>query len=87
MILMPTFPPIEEFRAMADERAILPTVCAIECHLCKHSVDFKSREEAQRFLQSSHWRALTERVICPVCSDNLSKPSEKTWRAPIRRAA
>ena len=87
MNIMPQYPPIEESREMAAARDAKPTVCAVECHMCKHSVDFKSQDEAQRFLKSSNWRELTERVICPVCSDNLSKPSEKTWRAPIRRAA
>ena len=66
------FPPIQSTRDAADART--PPVTGVRCESCKHSIDFQSRGEMVRFLETSKWiRTETETLRCPVCVDRIAR--------------
>jgi len=84
--LYPQYPAIAESRELAETRSATADRLEIQCAPCKHTIGFKSREEANRFVSSSGWQTADMLLICPVCADPKSA-GKTTWRALKIKAA
>lgn len=62
----PQFPEIPWTRQAADARPVAKV--EVQCAGCKHCVSFSTKEEAERFMESSHWVVRDNGMpVCPVC--------------------
>lgn len=67
---------------------IEPAPVVVACDTCKHSINFSTQAEADRFLASSGWvdapGSLGTRVRCCVCANPEGMSAFRSESVPIR---